>query len=153
MRRSGSPSIVYSDTQLEAALSTRLLVKKFRAGFMMQRRWFGSLSLAWVLPSSVLADRADPLSSLLARLTAEQSTVARLGHAYLAVADVGRLAATEVRLRRAADGGVDGLRRVVATLARADLARGNTVLVDGWVLARTEAEVLALTAYHRVWAC
>ena len=119
----------------------------------MQRRWFGSLSLAWVLPSSVLAGRADPLSSLLAQLTAEQSTAARLGYAYLAVSDVGRLAATESRLRRAADGGVDGLRRAVATLARADLARGDTVLVDGWVLARAEAEVLALTTYHRAWAC
>ena len=120
---------------------------------MMQRRWFGSLSLAWVLPSSVLAGRADPLSSLLAQLTVEQSTAARLGHAYLAVSDVGRLAATESRLRRAADGGVDGLRRAVATLARADLARGDTVLVDGWVLARAEAEVLALSTYHRAWAC
>jgi hypothetical protein len=120
---------------------------------MMQRRRFGSLSLAWVLPSSVLAERADPLPSLLAQLTAKQSTATRLGHAYLAVADVRRLAATESRLRRAADGGVDGLRRAVATLAQADLARGNTVLVDGWVLARAEAEVLALTAYHRVWAC
>ena len=82
----------------------------------------------------------DPLADLLAQLTLEQSTAARMGNAYLAVADQCRLATTEAGLRGSCGEGVAGLRQAIAALVRADLARGDTVLVEGWVLARAEAE-------------
>ena len=50
----------------------------------------------------------DPLPALLAQLTLEQSTAARMGRAYLAVAEHDRLATTEARLGRACDEGVPG---------------------------------------------
>ena len=41
------------------------------------------------------------------------------------------------------------LRAHLQSLRHADFAAGDTVALDGWVLARSEAEVLALVALHR----
>jgi hypothetical protein len=124
----------------------------------MQRRLFTCLGLAWA--STILSARAasatdavDPLATLLARMTPERAAAARLGRAYLAVADQERLAATAASLRCTCGDGVAGLRQAVAARARADLARGDTVVVDGWVLARAEAETLALIALHEPRPC
>ena len=123
----------------------------------MQRRLFAYLSLAWIspgtLPVSPTTEGPDPLPALLAQLTLEQSTAARMGRAYLAVAEHDRLATTEARLSRACDEGVAGLRLAIAALAREDLARGDTVLVEGWVLARAEAEALALISLNPTRSC
>jgi hypothetical protein len=76
-----------------------------------------------------------------------------MGEAYLAVAAPRRLAVTEARLGRSCGAGVAGLRRAVADLAREDLACGDTVLVDGWVLARAEAEAMALISLYGTGRC
>ena len=86
----------------------------------------------------------DGLPERLLRLTSHHSSAGRLGAAYLAAADRDRLALTARRLRDLGSIDQPGLRLAIAELAREDLACGDTVLVDGWVLARAEAEVLAL---------
>ena len=95
----------------------------------------------------------DRLADLLAQVTLERATATRMGNAYLAVADQCRLAITEAGLRGSCGEGVVGLRLAIAALVRADLARGDTVLVDGWVLARAEAETLALISIHATRSC
>ena len=90
---------------------------------------------------------------LLVQLTPEQSTARRMGEAYLAVAEKGRLVTTAVKLRGSCGEGVPGLRQAVAALVREDLARGDTVLVEGWVLARAEAEALALISLNQTRSC
>ena len=125
----------------------------------MKRRFFAYLSLAWISPATLsvppatATEGSDPLPALLAQLTLDQSTAVRMGQAYLAVAEHGRLAATEARLGRARGEGVAGLRQAIAALVRADLARADTILVDGWVLARAEAETLALISIERTRSC
>jgi hypothetical protein len=49
--------------------------------------------------------------------------------------------------------GVPGLRQAVAALVRDDFANGETVLVEGWVLARAEAETLALISLNQGRSC
>ena len=95
----------------------------------------------------------DRLADLLAQVTLERATATRMGNAYLAVADQCRLATTEAGLRGSCGEGVVGLRQAIAALVRADLARGDTVLVEGWVLARAEAETLALISIHQTRSC
>ena len=127
---------------------------------MVQRRLlFAVLSMAWVSPASLLASPAAAtegtatLADLLPLLTREQSIAARMGTAYLAVAEHDRFAATEAELQSACVQGVTGLRQAVAALVRRDLARGDTVLVEGWVLARAEAETLALISLYGTRSC
>lgn len=43
----------------------------------------------------------------------------------------------------------DQLRARLQTLRDADFAAGDTVTLDGWILARSEAEALALSALYR----
>jgi hypothetical protein len=88
----------------------------------------GPLGLAELLPT-VINDRA--MASLL-------------GAAYLRQADSKRLDRTLERLRQRGPTSVAILHSAVAELAREDLARRQTVVVEGWVLARAEAETLAL---------
>ena len=95
----------------------------------------------------------DRLADLLAQVTLERATATRMGNAYLAVADQCRLAITEAGLRGLCGEGVVGLRLAIAALVRADLARGDTVLVEGRVLARVEAEALALISLNQTRSC
>ena len=84
------------------------------------------------------------LASLLGEFTLHYSTLDYLGSACLAVADERRLAATLRRLHERNPTRIAELRAAIAEFAQEDLARHDTVLVDGWVLARAEAEALAL---------
>lgn len=43
----------------------------------------------------------------------------------------------------------DQVRRHLQVLRDADFAAGKTMTVDGWILARSEAEAIALVALHR----
>ena len=146
------------------SLDVERRLAKFRGlyepvGLVMQRRLFAYLSLAWSASASFLsspgsaAEQPDRLPALLVQLTPEQSTARQMGEAYLAVAEKGRLATTVAKLRGSCGEGVPGLRQAVAALAREDFTRGETVLVDGWVLARAEAETLALIAIHAARSC
>ena len=125
----------------------------------MRRRLFAYLALAWASPASLRTrpassmGEADRLADLLALVTLERATATRMGNAYLAVGDQCRLATTEAGLRDSCDEGVAGLRLAIAALVRADLARGDTVLVEGWVLARAEAEALALISLNQTRSC
>lgn len=117
---------------------------------MMRRR-----GLLFLVPGLALGtalagmpgEAADDLRGLLVRLTPDVATARRLGRAYLAslASDAG-LRAMLARLEAARPQDVAALRDVAAGLARADLARGEVVVVEGWVLARAEAEILALIA-------
>jgi hypothetical protein len=125
----------------------------------MQRRLFSSLVLAWAGTAwpparpAVAAGDPDALATMLAQVTPDRAAAARMGRAYLAVADRRRLAATEACLRGSCGATLAELRRTVADLTRKDLARSDTVLVEGWVLARAEAETLALIALHGAPTC
>src|SRR4051794_6518254 len=116
----------------------------------MKRRYFGSLFLLLAIFSTttgrgVFAQRSPrDLASLFGEFTLHYSTLDYLGSACLAVADERRLAATLRRLRERNPTRIAELRVAIAELAQEDLARHDTVLVDGWVLARAEAEALAL---------
>jgi hypothetical protein len=70
-----------------------------------------------------------------------------LGRAHLAAgADLGALHARFQALAALGPRDIGDLRALVAAATAEDLGRGDVVVVDGWVLARTEAEVLALAA-------
>ena len=63
--------------------------------------------------------------------------------------DEGRLAGTLRQLHEKEPTRVEELRGAIADLAREDFARHDMVIVDGWVLARAEAEALALVHLAR----
>lgn len=96
----------------------------------MQKAWAG-------LPSR-------DLTGLLGTLTDDAGSAARLGASCLATVEAGRLAETRRRLGQRNPTRPHELRRAIAELAGEDLARRDLVVVDGWVLARAEAEALAL---------
>jgi hypothetical protein len=51
----------------------------------------------------------------------------------------------ETRAAPAGDREMSALRRQLAARSRADFASGDTIIVDGWIVARTEARLCALT--------
>src|SRR5215208_5856765 len=114
----------------------------------MKRRYFGSLALSLPFASlaagrQVLAEVLPrDLASLIGELTSDHTMAARLGATYLAVADERQLTDTLRRFRERNPTRIAELRAALAELAQEDLARQDTVLVDGWVLARAEAEAL-----------
>jgi hypothetical protein len=118
---------------------------------MTRRRHLLSLGLAIVAsgfgaaPAAPRQPWADGWRELLLSLSTDHPTARRLGQRYLATGDdTAQLAATLQRLadHRPSDAGT--LRTAIAHAVRDDLAVGDTVVVDGWVLARTEAQVLGL---------
>jgi hypothetical protein len=116
----------------------------------MKRRYFGSLFLFSTMFYTTMGRgvfaQGSPrdLASLFGEFTLHYPTVDYLGSACLAVADERRLAATLRRLHERSPTRIAELRAAIAEFAQEDLARHDTVLVDGWVLARAEAEALAL---------
>jgi len=71
-----------------------------------------------------------------------------LGERYLAAfpEEAAALAPLAAEVRRAGAGGPAALRRAVGGRIRADFAAGQTVVLDGWVMARTEGRIAALAA-------
>src|SRR6476619_3806167 len=116
----------------------------------MRRRNFGSLivSLGYLLNCSTEKVYANipsrDFASLIDELTEDDAPASHLGTSYLAMVDGGRLAQTLRRLRARNPTRTEELRDAIADLTREDLACRDMVIVDGWVLARAEAEVLAL---------
>lgn len=121
----------------------------------MQRRCFAALASAWALLSGSCGTQAlasvprRDFASLVAGLTGDRRSAARLGASCLAAVDEERLAETCRRLRERRPTQTRELREAIAGLVRDDLARRDMVIVDGWVLARAEAEALALVHLAR----
>lgn len=91
----------------------------------------------------------------LAGLLPHAAGAARLGRRYLALApaeaDPGRLlhalSKDHADLAAASRTGADiEIRAILGRCRQRDFAAGNTVLVDGWILSRTEARLCALVA-------
>ena len=116
----------------------------------MRRRCFGSLAfpsallLGFSISKALAGVPPGDLAGLLGTLTDDAGTAARLGASCLATVEARRLAETQRRLGRLGPTRPHELRRAIAELAGEDLARRDLVVVDGWVLARAEAEALAL---------
>jgi hypothetical protein len=89
---------------------------------------------------------AGALGGRLLSLVGDEAVARALGRRYLAsLPDATALAGAMDRLRALAPKDGAALRSAVAAAA-ADLAAGEVVVVAGWVLARAEAEALALIA-------
>jgi hypothetical protein len=99
-------------------------------------------------PAAAAAPPAAPSLPALLRAVVDDRAAARaLGRAHLAAgAEPGALRARLEALAAAAPRDAAGLRAAVREACARDLAAGDVAVVDGWVLARTEAEVLALIA-------
>jgi hypothetical protein len=87
------------------------------------------------------------LRELLLGLTGDAGMARALGRQYLAALhDPTGLARAVVRLRGLALGNAGARRAAIGSAATHGLATGEVVVVGGWVLARAEAETLALIA-------
>jgi hypothetical protein len=134
-----------------------------RAG--LTRRHFLALGIAFVaplLPSIVrpggggLGASAGPgIAASLPDVLGVPATARRVGEAYLAAtpaeANVARLTSGVVgSLPRMPDLLIDvdaaDLRAAIAEVIREDFRTERTVVIDGWILARTEARLYALAA-------
>lgn len=122
----------------------------------LSRRRFARDMFAALIGSLAIALPALPRTTLaadLAALVGRRESAERIGRRYLATlsADIGRLhlLGASPMLRRV----VRATRREPQAAARLlrqgiddDFRRADTVVVDGWVLARTEARLCALIA-------
>jgi hypothetical protein len=106
----------------------------------------GAAALLGAVVSSPVVLR-DGRARLLAALGLERGATSSLLRSAAARRELSRAAATWVdRAAEFADARSDReLRAVVASAIREDYIRGDLACVDGWLLARTEALVLALT--------
>lgn len=108
------------------------------------------LSLApWLVVTSAPSSSPSAASSA-SGLLPHRDAARRIGWRYLAVAPEER---STTRLRRLLFDGADvdvgpemlaHLRRLIDMKRRHDFSIGNTVVLDGWLLARTEARLCAL---------
>lgn len=101
----------------------------------------GAAVLAAALPvAGGIGQRESP-----AAILASPRAARRIGRRYLAIApgeaDPVRLAATLPALRDPV-----AQRRALDAARRRDFAAGDTVILDGWILARSEARLCALAA-------
>jgi len=99
----------------------------------------GAAALAAVTrPAALLADQPDDLSWPFGH----RASARAIGERYLRTGpDAGALRAARLLLRPAANRN----QRIRARIA-ADFAAGDVVILDGWVLAATEARLCALAA-------
>ena len=110
------------------------------------------LAAGWRTPRP--AARKDPRAAELAALLAGSPSARALGRSYLAghpdEADAARLVDSLGALlppgARALPDGAIALRRSVREKVREDFETEHTVWVEGWLLARTEARLCALSA-------
>jgi hypothetical protein len=111
-------------------------------------RLLGGLTVAAPIGGLVVATgRTGKLDELLQGLVGDMAVAREMGRQYLAsLPDMTGLARAKARLSESASRGGSALRAAVGTAAAADFAAGEVVVVAGWVLARAEAETLALIA-------
>jgi DNA-binding IclR family transcriptional regulator len=112
---------------------------------MLQRR---AMLLAGLAAALVRPARAAP-SHLPAGYFRHPASARAIGRAYLAAvpaeADAARIAAL-LALGPASGASPAALRRRMAARLRADFAAGRTIVLDGWLLAESEARLCALVA-------
>lgn len=105
-------------------------------------------ALASLLLPAGAAQARTPAARYVAALS-DRASARRIGRAYLAAypaeADAPRLTAQLAQALGAARGRRD-LRLALRRAVRDDMRHGRSVLVDGWVLARTEARLCALAS-------
>lgn len=112
-----------------------------------------ALSCSWPGVTAVLAMERPPgaaRAAVPATLFKDPEGAAAVGRRYLALypedADADRL--TSILFDRAVPPGAsaDALRATLSRRRQRDFAEGETVVVDGWLLARSEARACALSA-------
>ena len=92
---------------------------------------------------------AGPLDEVLRQLVKDGAAARGLGRRYLAAAGPAGVAGAAERraaLEAAAAGGIWAVRARIAADRERDFAGLDVVTVDGWVLARSEAELLTVVA-------
>ncbi len=124
-----------------------------------RRRLIGTAALAALPGGAWLLDRWGAGESIVARLAGlieRRADAQALGRAYLRLHP--EEAAPEPLVEQLLPGagrGSESLRRLTTSDLREaarrqrerDFARGDTVVIDGWILARTEARLCALTLF------
>jgi hypothetical protein len=121
---------------------------------MPRRRFLLGLGLGVMAATLAATGWAKPTwmrRAVVQELIGDLKGVRAIGARYLALAPEERDAARLARLlfagiaeARRPFAGVDALRRAIGAHRERDFAAGDTVLVDGWILARTEARLCAL---------
>jgi hypothetical protein len=111
-------------------------------------RLLGGLTVVAPIGGLVVATGCPgKLDELLRGLAGDRTVARKIGRQYLAsLPDTTGLARAKAWLSEAASGDGGALRAAVSAAAAADFAAGEVVVVAGWVLARAEAETLALIA-------
>ncbi len=97
---------------------------------------------------SGLAGEARGEAACLQACLSDPDGARALGERYLAAFpdEAAALAPLAAEVRRVGADGPAVLRRAVGRRIRADFAAGETVVLDGWVMARTEGRIAALAA-------
>jgi hypothetical protein len=119
---------------------------------LMRSGLFAALAPTLALVAGPLAPRRAAAAGPTARLAGifrEPASARAIGRAYLRQAPEEADAARPLDLIHPGDCAAlstTELRRAVAARQRADFAAGRTVLLDGWVLSRTEARLCAFAA-------
>lgn len=110
----------------------------------------GGLALALagrVDPAAVLSgDTAAPLASWLRSMIGDLDSARRIGRAYLETAPEASRERLLVELFPRLEPAMGDWRDSFAARCRQDFADGNTLRIEGWVLARTEVRLCALAA-------
>jgi hypothetical protein len=112
-------------------------------------------TVPWVArTSSGRFNQAAGVSAQLAAVLRSRTSAVVIGEAYLAAypgerdaAHLGNLIAADVDTRPLLESlAPEQLGAVIGAIVQRDFALGRTVEIDGWLLARTEARLCALTA-------
>jgi hypothetical protein len=126
-------------------------IPSFEANMMQDRRRFcrtalGIMTLGIAASAPALLPHSRDSLHDIAALFRHPESARRIGERLLArdAAPLDQAASLRVKLT-AADGRA-ARRSALRQQAAQDYARGNVVLVDGWVLSRTEAQLCALVA-------
>ena len=113
----------------------------------MRRRHF-LLCLFGALPARAAPRRSNGVPDALAGLLADPAAARELGKAYLSTAPDTATVDMQALLRELSNPRTRAtpLARHLARRVQDDFEHGNTALVGGWLLARTEAAVCAMLA-------
>lgn len=109
--------------------------------------WLGGLGTRGV--SGIGSADAAPLASPLAMLFTDPRSAQAIGAAYLRTIDGAEVPSERMRRAILGDGPTADaaeLKRAIAVQIRRDFAEGAIVMVDGWMLSRTEARLCGLAA-------
>lgn len=119
------------------------------------RRWLlAALATVLASPAVPWADRRGaPRHLRPERLLSDLGGARAIGRRYLALAPqeaapglLARCLDAETGAGACGEAGPERLRRALDEQRRRDFAAGDTVVIDGWILARTEARLCALAA-------